>query len=109
MASVKLSEKALGSVVTLKENGTAAEFVVACHNYEAGLNGAGRTLLVRKTSLEDKQKWGTKLSIPLEKPDEKKFTFGSASETLSGQQATGTGAAKRAVETLRSVVSYINR
>lgn len=51
----------------------------------------------------------TKLSIPLEKPDEKKFTFGSASETLSGQQATGTGAAKRAVETLRSVVSYINR
>lgn len=59
MASVKLSEKALGSVVTLKENGTAAEFVVACHNYEAGLNGAGRTLLVRKTSLEDKQKWGS--------------------------------------------------
>lgn len=51
----------------------------------------------------------TKLSIPLAKLDEKKFTFGSASETLSGQQATGTGAAKRAVETLRSVVSYINR
>ena len=51
----------------------------------------------------------TKLSIPLEKPDEKKFTFGSASETLSGQQATGTGAAKRAGETLRSGVSYINR
>ena len=45
----------------------------------------------------------------LAKLDEKKFTFGSASETLSGQQATGTGAAKRAVETLRSVVSYINR
>ena len=57
MASVKLSEKALGSVVTLKENGTAAEFVVACHNYESALNGAGRTLLVRKTSLEDKQEW----------------------------------------------------
>ena len=51
----------------------------------------------------------TKLSIPLEKLDEKKFTFGGASETLSSQQATGTGAAKRAVETLRSVVSYINR
>lgn len=59
MASVKLSEKALGSVVTLKENGTAVEFVVACHNYESALNGAGRTLLVRKTSLEDKQKWGS--------------------------------------------------
>ena len=51
----------------------------------------------------------TKLSIPLEKLDEKKFTFGGASETLSSQQATGTGAAKRAAETLRSVVSYINR
>ena len=51
----------------------------------------------------------TKLSIPLDKLDEKKFTFGSASETLSGKQATGTGAAKRAVDTLRSVVSYINR
>lgn len=51
----------------------------------------------------------TKLSIPLERLDEKKFTFGSASETLSGQQATGTGAAKRAVDTLRSVVNYINR
>lgn len=58
MASVKLSAKALGSVVTLKENGTAAEFVVACHNYESALNGAGRTLLVRKTSLADKYRWG---------------------------------------------------
>lgn len=58
MASVKLSAKALGSVVTLKENGTAAEFVVACHNYESVLNGAGRTLLVRKTSLADKHRWG---------------------------------------------------
>ena len=58
MASVKLSAKALGSVVTLKENGTAAEFVVACHNYESALNGAGRTLLVRKTSLADKHGWG---------------------------------------------------
>lgn len=58
MASVKLSAKALGSVVTVKENGTAAEFVVACHNYEAGLNGAGRTLLVRKTSLADQHRWG---------------------------------------------------
>lgn len=57
MASAALSTKALGSVITLNENGTAAEFVVACHNYETGLNGAGRTLLVRKTSLEDKQRW----------------------------------------------------
>ncbi len=57
MASVKLSAKALGSVVTLKENGTAAEFVVACHNYESALNGAGRTLLVRKAVLSDRVSW----------------------------------------------------
>lgn len=58
MASVKLSTKALGSTVKVNENGTAAEFIVACHNYEAGLNGSGRTLLVRKTSLEDRELWG---------------------------------------------------
>lgn len=57
MASGKLSAKALGSIVKVNENGTAAEFVVACHNYEAGLNGSGRTLLVRKTSLEDRELW----------------------------------------------------
>ena len=57
MASVALSTKALGSVITLKENGTAAEFVVACHNYESGLNGTGRTLLVRKAVLSDQVAW----------------------------------------------------
>lgn len=57
MASAKLSAKALGSIVKVNENGTAAEFVVACHNYEARLNGSGRTLLVRKTSLEDRELW----------------------------------------------------
>lgn len=57
MASEKLSAKALGSIVKVSENGTAAEFVVACHNYEARLNGSGRTLLVRKTSPEDKELW----------------------------------------------------
>ena len=57
MTSAKLSTKALGSIVKVNENDTAAEFVVACHNYEAGLNGSGRTLLVRKTSLEDRELW----------------------------------------------------
>lgn len=38
----------LGTLVKLKENGTPEEFYVACHNYEAGLNGEGRTLLVRR-------------------------------------------------------------
>lgn len=38
----------LGTLVKLNENRTPAEFYVACHNYEAGLNGNGRTLVVRK-------------------------------------------------------------
>ena len=37
-----------GTLVKLNENGTPAVFYVACHNYEAGLNGNGRTLVVRK-------------------------------------------------------------
>ena len=37
-----------GSVIKLKENGALVEFYVAKHNYESGLNGSGRTLVVRK-------------------------------------------------------------
>ena len=48
MASTKLGNKAVGSVVKLNENGAKVEFYVAAHDYESGLNGAGRTLLVRK-------------------------------------------------------------
>lgn len=36
-----------GTLVKLNEEGAPVEFYVACHNYEAGLNGNGRTLLVR--------------------------------------------------------------
>lgn len=45
---ILLKDMAEGSVVKINENGTPAEFYVACHNYESALNGAGRTLLVRK-------------------------------------------------------------
>lgn len=47
-AGIVLSTIAEGSVVKLNESGTPAEFYVAKHNYESGLNGAGRTLLVRR-------------------------------------------------------------
>lgn len=43
-----LGDIEVGTLVKLNENGTPAEFYVACHNYEAGLNGNGRTLVVRK-------------------------------------------------------------
>lgn len=45
---LELSTIAEGSIVKLIENGSPVEFYVAQHDYESGLNGAGRTLLVRK-------------------------------------------------------------
>lgn len=55
----KLSEIAEGSIVKVNENGSPAEFFVAKHNYESGLNGLGRTLLVRKYCYENRV-WGSK-------------------------------------------------
>lgn len=54
----KLSEYTVGSIVYLNENGTQVEFYVACHNYESGLNGKGRTLLVRKNCISQ-MAWNT--------------------------------------------------
>lgn len=48
MASTKLANKAVGSIIKLKESGSLVEFYVAKHDYENGLNGSGRTLVVRK-------------------------------------------------------------
>ena len=48
MATTTLGNKAVGSIIKLKESGVLAEFYVAKHDYESGLNGAGRTLVVRK-------------------------------------------------------------
>ncbi len=39
-----------GSIVKIKRNGNFQEFYVAKHDYESGLNGAGRTLLVAKNN-----------------------------------------------------------
>ena len=43
-----LSEYAEGDIVYINENGSPVEFYIAKHGYESGLNGAGRTLVVRK-------------------------------------------------------------
>nr|DAG59327.1 MAG TPA: hypothetical protein [Caudoviricetes sp.] len=37
-----------GSIVTINENGSPVEFYVAKQDYESGLNGGGRVLVVRK-------------------------------------------------------------
>jgi len=47
-ATVNFSEKAEGDIVSLVEQGKLVEFRVAKLNYEADLNGEGRTLLVRR-------------------------------------------------------------
>lgn len=44
----RLSEYTERDIVYIHENGVPVEFYVAKHDYESGLNGAGRTLLVRK-------------------------------------------------------------
>lgn len=43
-----LASVAVGSIVKLNESGSPVDFYVAKHDYESGLNGPGRTLLVRK-------------------------------------------------------------
>ena len=48
VAGILLSSIAEGSIVKLNENGSPVEFYVAKHDYESSLNGAGRTLVVRK-------------------------------------------------------------
>lgn len=43
-----LSKLDEGAIIKINEGGNPVEFYVAKHDYEAGLNGAGRTLVVRK-------------------------------------------------------------
>ena len=49
-----LSEFAAGTLIKIAENGTLVDFYVAKHDYESGLNGAGRTLVVRKDTYDDR-------------------------------------------------------
>lgn len=43
-----LKEFPLNSLITLQENGVDADYIVSSRDYEPGLNGGGRVLLVRK-------------------------------------------------------------
>lgn len=53
-----LSTYTEGSIIKINENGSPVEFYVAKHDYEAGLNRAGRTLVVRKDCY-DKRAWNS--------------------------------------------------
>ena len=52
--AVQLNQIPQGSVLKIKENGQDVDFYVAKHDYESGLNGAGRTLVVRKDTYDDR-------------------------------------------------------
>lgn len=58
MATTTLGNKSAGSIIKLKENGVLVDFYVAKHDYENGLNGSGRTLVVRKDCYDTRQ-WHT--------------------------------------------------
>lgn len=45
---IPLSTITPGAILMLNESGSPVPFYIAKHDYESGLNGAGRTLLVRK-------------------------------------------------------------
>lgn len=47
---MQIGSIAEGTTVYVNENGSPAAFYVAKHNYESGLNGDGRTLLVRQNN-----------------------------------------------------------
>ena len=50
----QLSDYTEGDIVKIPENNTSVEFYVAKHDYESGLNGNGRTLVVRKDVYDDR-------------------------------------------------------
>lgn len=55
MEGLDLAALPEGSIVMLNESGSPVPFYVAKHDYESGLNGAGRTLLVRKNCYDSRQ------------------------------------------------------
>ena len=54
-----LNDIAEGQIIKINESGVPIEFYVAKHNYESGLNGTGRTLVVRKECY-DERAWNSK-------------------------------------------------
>lgn len=55
-SGILLADTTPGEILMLNESGSLVPFYIAKHDYESGLNGAGRTLLVRKDCY-DMHKW----------------------------------------------------
>ena len=55
-SGIPLSDYEEGAIIKLNEGRSPVEFYVSKHDYESGLNGAGRTLVVRK-DVYDQRQW----------------------------------------------------
>ena len=55
-SGIPLSDYEEEAIIKLNEGGSPIEFYVSKHDYESGLNGAGRTLVVRK-DVYDQRAW----------------------------------------------------
>ena len=53
-SGIPLSDYAEGDIIKINEGGSPAEFYVSKHDYESSLNGAGRTLVVRKDCYDNR-------------------------------------------------------
>ena len=53
-SGMPLSDYAEGDIIKLNEGGSPVEFYVSKHDYEPDLNGAGRTLVVRKDCYDNR-------------------------------------------------------
>lgn len=51
---IPLSTITPGAILYINESGSPVPFYIAKHDYESGLNGAGRTLVVRKDGVESR-------------------------------------------------------
>ena len=60
-SGLPLSDLPEGSLVAINESGSPVLFYLAKHDYESGLNGAGRTLFVRKDCY-DTREWRSGIS-----------------------------------------------
>lgn len=58
VSGTPLSTYTEGSIIKINESGSPVEFYVAKHDYETGLNGTGRTLVVRKDCY-DQRAWNS--------------------------------------------------
>ena len=58
VAGTPLGDLTEGTLITINENGSPVEFYVSKQNYEPGLNGDGRVLVVRK-DVYNQQQWNS--------------------------------------------------